>query len=581
MSVEINPAPDAESQARVSRLIRSLREEQWLSLMLLALHGGLILELVDPLARALLTSHFGLFLLWQPVWRGEQRLLARQVVLILVAGSVLVVAGNWWLMALWISVLFSLIGGNIRGIRNVGQRVVSLLAAVYLLSILLMWVVPHLFEEQAFPEIFQALAGYGLLIPVVLIFFIRFQKSERETAHALDLFYSVMLFLLVLVLVLGSFVIRQISHGDYVIALAQTLFGVAVFLIVLSMLWDPRAGFAGIGQIVTRYFLSVGIPFELWMHSLAGIAERVSDPEKFTALAAQELAVLPWVSGVRWRASDANGEVGEQTKHGTEFAFGGLRLTVYTRFAPSPALVLHIRLLARLLGDYYESKVRAAQQRRSAYMQAIYETGARLTHDVKNLLQSLRSLCSAAETSGEADAEAVRLLMRRQLPQIAQRLQITLDKLSSDVGSAAEEISAQKWWGALKQRFAYEPVSFSDPTQALDERATLPAELFDSVSDNLLQNALHKGRLADGLSITVSFEATDNGFVLAVSDDGEPMSDSVAQRLFDAPVSSSKTGLGVGLYQAYRYARERRYDLRLASNEQGRVCFELAPLSAN
>jgi signal transduction histidine kinase len=579
MSVEIKPAPDAESQARVSRLIRSLREEQWLSLMLLALHGGLILELVDPLARALLTSHFGLFLLWQPVWRGEQRLLARQVLLILVAGSVLVVAGNWWLMALWISVLFSLIGGNIRGIRNVGQRVVSLLAAVYLLSILLMWVVPHLFEEQAFPEIFQALAGYGLLIPVVLIFFIRFQKSERETAHALDLFYSVMLFLLVLVLVLGSFVIRQISHGDYVIALAQTLFGVAVFLIVLSMLWDPRAGFAGIGQIVTRYFLSVGIPFELWMHSLAGIAERVSDPEKFTALAAQELAVLPWVSGVRWRASDANGEVGQQTKHGTEFAFGGLRLTVYTRFAPSPALVLHIRLLARLLGDYYESKVRAAQQRRSAYMQAIYETGARLTHDVKNLLQSLRSLCSAAETSGEADAEAVRLLMRRQLPQIAQRLQITLDKLASDVGSATEEVAAHEWWGALKQRFAYEPVSFLDPALGPDDRATLPAELFDSVSDNLLQNALHKGRLADGLSITVSFEAVGNGFVLAVCDDGEPMPDSVAQRLFDAPVSSSKTGLGVGLYQAHRYARERRYDLRLASNEQGRVCFELAPLS--
>ena len=109
----------------------------------------------------------------------------------------------------------------------------------------------------------------------------------------------------------------------------------------------------------------------------------------------------------------------------------------------------------------------------------------------------------------------------------------------------------------------------------------MPAELFDSVSDNLLQNALQKGRLADGLSITVSFEAIDSGFVLAVSDDGEPMSDSVAQRLFDAPVSSSKTGLGVGLYQAYRYARERRYDLRLASNEQGRVCFELAPLSAN
>ena len=577
MSVEINPVSEPVAQGRIARLIRSLREEQWLSLMLLALHGGLVLELVDPLARALLTSHFGLFLLWQPVWRGEQRLLARQVVLILVAGSILVVAGNWWLMALWISVLFSLIGGNIRGIRNAGQRFASMLAAVYLLSILLMWVVPHLFEEQAFPEIFQTLAGYGLLIPAALIFFIRAEKSDRQTAHALDLFYSVLLFLLVLVLVLGSFVIRQISHGDYVIALAQTLFAIAVFLIVLSLLWDPRAGFVGIGQVVTRYFLSVGIPFELWMHSLAGIAERVSDPDKFTALAAQELAVLPWVSGVGWRAAGASGEVGDQTKHGTEFSFGGLRLTVYTRFSPSPALVLHIRLLARLLGDYYESKVRAAQQRRSAYMQAIYETGARLTHDVKNLLQSLRSLCSAAETSGEADAEAVRLLMRRQLPQIAQRLQITLDKLASDVENAAEETRAYEWWGTLKQRFAYEPVSFSESGLAPGATATLPAELFDSVSDNLLQNALHKGRLANGLSITVSLKAVDGGFVLTVCDDGKPMPDSVAQRLFEAPVSSSKTGLGVGLYQAYRFARQRRYVLRLASNEVGRVCFELAP----
>jgi hypothetical protein len=172
-----------------------------------------------------------------------------------------------------------------------------------------------------------------------------------------------------------------------VVALTQTLFGIALFLIVLSLLWDPRAGFVGIGQLVTRYFLSVGIPFERWMHSLAGVAERVDDADKFAVLAAAELAVLPWVAGVRWNAVGGNGLVGEQTHHATEFSFGGLGLVVYTRFSPSPALVLHIRLLARLMGDYYESKLRAAQQRRNAYMQAIYETGSRLTHDVKNLLR--------------------------------------------------------------------------------------------------------------------------------------------------------------------------------------------------
>ncbi len=577
MSVEINPASEQLQSAKTTRVIGTLRQEHWLSMMLVALHGGLILELSDPLARALLTTHFGLFLLWQPLWRGEQRLVVRQAVLILVAGAILVAAGSWWLMALWISVLFSLIGGNMPGIRNVRQRIGSMLAALYLLSILLMWVVPHLFEEQTFPALVQAVVSYGLLLPAILIFFIRPQKTERQTVYALDLFYSVLLFLLVVVLVLGSFVIKQISHGNYVVALTQTLFGIALFLIVLSLLWDPRAGFIGIGQLVTRYFLSVGIPFERWMHSLAAMAERVDDADKFAVLAAQELAVLPWVSGVRWKAVGSNGEVGERTKHFTEFSFGGLGIAVYTRFSPSPALVLHIRLLARLLGDYYESKVRAAQQRRNAYMQAIYETGSRLTHDVKNLLQSLRSLCNAAETSGEADAEAVRWLMRRQLPQIAQRLQITLDKLASDVSSAGEQSKAFDWWEGLKRRFAYEPVTFLETGLTPDSDGSLHGELFDSVSDNLLQNALLKRRLSPGLSITITLQARDGGYVLSVCDDGEPVADSVVERLFESPVSSSKTGLGVGLYQAGRFARERNYALRLVSNETGSVCFELAP----
>ena len=39
----------------------------------------------------------------------------------------------------------------------------------------------------------------------------------------MDLVYSLLLFLMVVVLVLSAFVIRQVSHGDYVLALAQAL----------------------------------------------------------------------------------------------------------------------------------------------------------------------------------------------------------------------------------------------------------------------------------------------------------------------------------------------------------------------
>ena len=238
--------------------------------------------------------------------------------------------------------------------------------------------------------------------------------------------------------------------------------------------------------------------------------------------------------------------------------------------------MLHIKLIARLRGEYYESKVRAVEQRHIAYMQAIYETGSRLTHDVKNLLQSLRSLCSAADTSGEADAEALRVLMQRQLPQIAQRLQITLDKLGNDVKSSrVERTDALAWWDALKQRFGHEIISFSESD--LPAGGKLPVELFESVGENLLQNALQKRRVQPNVSISASLRWRESGYSLSVCDDGDAVVDAIAGHLFDVPVSSSSVGFGVGLYQASRFAQQHGHELRLGSNETGKVCFELVP----
>ena len=563
---------EATAPTQIQRAVAAIRQQHWLSLALLALHCDLMLELDDPLARALLLSHFGFFLLWQPVWRGGQKLFPGQLGLIIATAVLLIAAGSWWLMALWISVLFSLIGGNVPGIKNFGQRIVSLLGAVYLLSILLTWVVPHLFPNQVFSETLQALVRYVLVIPALALFFIRTEKSQSASAYSVDLFYSLLLFLLVVVLVLGAFAIKQVSHGDYVISLAQALIVAAGLLVALSLLWDPRAGFAGIGQLVTRYFLNIGVPFERWMHSLAALADRERDPDKFVIVAAHEMAGLPWLSGIRWQSQTSTGNAGEMTQYPTEFSFGGLTLTLYTRWSPSPALVLHIRLLARLLADYYDAKIREQEQRRNAYVQAIYETGSRLTHDVKNLLQTLRSLCAAAETSDESDADALRLLMQRQLPQIAQRLQITLDKLNTKPPIAPDKAPAKDWWQNLQQRFAHERVEFEGAP--LPEGSTLPADLFASAAENFLQNALEKQKPESKLRILVSLQWI-NGFVLSVCDDGSPIPAHVAERLFNSPVQSN-SGLGVGMYQVARFAKEQGYEVALSSNQPGRVCFTLA-----
>ncbi|HVY06068.1 MAG TPA: ATP-binding protein [Burkholderiales bacterium] len=567
---------DAVAPSSIQRGLAAIRQQHWLSLALLALHCALMLELADPLARALMLSHFGFFLLWQPLWRGGQKLIPGQVALIVGAAVLLIAVASYWLMALWISVLFSLIGGNVPGIKNIRQRLVSLLAAVYLLSVLLTWVVPHLFADEVFSEPFRALVRYGLVIPAIAIFFVRTEKSQSSSAYSVDLFYSLLLFLMVVVLVLGAFAIKQVSHGNYVISLAQALIVAAGLLVALSLLWDPRAGFAGIGQLVTRYFLSIGVPFERWMHSLAGLADRERDPDKFVIVAAHEMAGLPWLSGIGWQSKSSTGSAGEITKFSTEFTFGGLTLKLYTRWSPSPALILHIRLLARLLGDYYEAKMREQEQRRNAYVQAIYETGSRLTHDVKNLLQTLRSLCAAAETSDESDSEALRLLMQRQLPQITQRLQITLDKLNTKPPVGHDKTSGKDWWRDLRQRYAHERIEFEGG--ALPDEAVLPADLFASVAENLLQNAMEKRKLESNLRILVRLQWSD-GFVLSVCDDGNAIPDTLAAQLFHSPVQSN-SGLGVGIYQVARFAREQGYELALSGNDTGRVCFSLSRLKA-
>ena len=83
------------------------------------------------------------------------------------------------------------------------------------------------------------------------------------------------------------------------------------------------------------------------------------------------------------------------------------------------------------MGEFYEAKRREESLRQNAYMQAFYETGSRLTHDIKNILQSVGTLVSAAEQTDHKDDEALLGLIRKQLPVLNQRIASTLTKLKA------------------------------------------------------------------------------------------------------------------------------------------------------
>ena len=553
-----------------SRLI-SAHPQWWLGLMLLALHASLAWGISDWWSRAFLLAQFGLFLMWQPVWRGESNIESRQAFLVIIVGFLLSAWTNWWLMAVWLAVLFGLIGGSVPGITDRRQRMASTLAALYLLSMLLMWVVPHLFIGQNFEDALLLLVRYGLPVLPIMILLVRVQGARTAAPITVDLFYSVILFLLVAALVLGSFVVKQLGQNNYPLALAQTLFAIALLLIALSWLWNPHSSFAGFGHILSRYLMSLGLPFEQWVQRLAEFAEQESQPQRFLTLALEHMLSLPWVSGVQWEARLGQGEFGARSGYSAEFWFQDLRLKIYTRWSLSPAVLLHLKLLTQMVGHFYDAKRREQVQRQSAYTQAIYETGARLTHDVKNLLQSLRSLCAAVETSGADQAQALQTLMQRQLPLITQRLNVTLDKLRSPQQADATQVDAAVWWEGLIQRYSGRNIQFQVDGPAKDLR--LPLELFDSVASNLIENAFNKSAGGAALQVRVTFSAARGG-TLAVCDNGAALAKGMADQLFEAPVTS-QTGLGVGLYQSSKQAGQLGYQLALAANEPGMVCFVL------
>jgi signal transduction histidine kinase len=318
--------------------------------------------------------------------------------------------------------------------------------------------------------------------------------------------------------------------------------------------------------------LSLGLPLEEWLKQLSDSAEREPDPDIFLRAAMAGFTHLPWSTGVTWRTEHSRGELGAQSRHSVTFAHEGVEVNFYTDAPVNPAFALHLRLLTEIIGYFHAAKTRERAMQANAYTQAIYETGSRLTHDVKNLLQSLKTLCSAAEHSRPDQAMSLQTLMQRQLPQIAKRLEITLDKLKSPEKAAdRREILAREWWRNLKNRYARDTLTFD--IDDADTMLWLPQELFDSVADNLVQNALRKRVGQPDVGIRVELRTMPVP-CLIVCDTGPEAPPEVVEKLFHAPVSTHD-GLGIGLYQAAKQARSLGYGLELSRNHEGEVCFTL------
>lgn len=558
-----------------------------LSSRLIALRHGLLLALLavlylvlwqgpqTTLGRTLFVVHVGFFMLWQPFVHGEQRL--SWASLLGLSGVVLAVGAflQGWMIVLWIMVLAGIVGGKILLFGARASRLFYLLALAFLVVALLLMAAPLVVAQAKPPEAILWLGRAGLPLILVTMALLPRGTETANTREVVDFVYSLFVFLLLAVLLLGSLAAMLLLGSGYVEALLQTLLVTGAMLLLLGLAANPRSGVSGIGGLISRYLLSIGLPIEKWLEALANLALREEDPTAFIEQACAEIAQqLPWVRGGEWVAGGSKGRFGITDGRRWEFSHGGMVLVLYTLHALSPTLIWHYNLLAQLLAQFHADKLRALALKQLSYMQAIHETGARLTHDVKNLLQSLNALCSAGIEPGAESSREYQSLLRRQLPAISDRLAETLAKLNAPQSlSAARWVPAAEWWQDLRQRMAaLDWMNFKVEPMIPGE---LPVEVFSGVVDNLIRNVAEKHLREPAIRVWVELARNDAGFDLLFCDDGSAMADSVASSLFLGPVSS-ESGYGIGLYHAARYANAAGYRLELAENRAGRVCFRLA-----
>ncbi|MDX1518542.1 MAG: ATP-binding protein [Gammaproteobacteria bacterium] len=538
-----------------------------LVLMLEALHFAVWVNFGDALSRAMILIHLGLFLIWQPVWRGDESISWLNSGLFILFTLAFVSWVNLWLIFIWIILLIGFLGGFIK--HKTSDQIIYMITLAFLITELLINVTTRIFQISIDPIAYD-LFFYGLFIlPLAILFFIKRKSSvDRESV---DLLRAISSALLISLVALGSLLNMYHTGTSYMDALIETILAISFSLILISWLLSPRLGFSGLSQVWSQSLLNIGTPFEQWLSKISSLNQEIFDPDEFLDAAMEELIRISWITGVNWKAGDKEGQHGKEDKYQVRITVNRLEVTLNTRLIVGGALYLHCNLLIKIIENLYTSKIKERKLNQQTHLKSIYEAGARITHDIKNLLQSLKTLTSIVEQKNSLTPEK-QSLIRSQLPHLSHRLQLALDKLQSPDVVQHQMRDIVSWSAELNERLDTDNVIIRTN---IDKNREIPADLFDSVIDNLIENIYNKKQLEPDITATIEIAADDENISVTVTDNGSAIPGNRASRLFSEAVDS-ENGLGIGIYQSSRQARASGFELALENNSDGNVTFCLS-----
>lgn len=545
-------------------------EHRLLGLMLFGLLAATLLGDNDTIAKSFLVAHFGFFLLWQPVIKPQSSFSAKQVVVLLLAIFAFIYWFNPWLNAFWTLLLLTLLTGHIFA-RGLARAAYGLAVIVLFLELVLI-TTPELFDLVAISSSLKTIFNTALLLTPLILLFI---PSRGSTSKQVDFIRGFLIVLLVIFLCMSSVLISLTAKQAYIESLAISIIMLSLFLLLTSFLWTPRAGFKGIAQLLENYLLNIGGPFEQWFTHISSLESNTSlSSANFLSASLRHLMQQHWICGIEWQTEHDKGLEGEKSSNQVMTTDKKLKLVIHTYTPVGPSLAFHSKLQLSVLTFYYRAKLQEQQIIKQAHMQAIYETGSKLTHDVKNILQSTKTM-SQIINDDDAEMQEIIDVLKRQMPILNQRLNTTLEKLRLPKNRAATVPpttgSLLQWWNKLQLRYTDRHINFSS---TISKDSEIPLDIFTTVIENLLDNARSKRIREPQLKISVLLSDKNGRLQLSVSDTGSAITPDIYPLLFKEVVSS-QDGFGIGLYQSHELANNYGFKLNVSENTEGNVCFSL------
>jgi len=545
-------------------------EQQILALSLLVYHL-LIWHISDQLIHFSFSMVlYGLFLLWQPLWDKEGSINFAAISI-----SVLIAFPLSYFLPKEFLILFGLVLSGLIGSRILSKstfRSIDLLILAIITVEMAVGVVPASVNQIEISVIFSDTIQTFTLIPILLFLFVPNPTASQQYRNQVDLMHGLLASTMIFIVVLGGIVINYLYGVDYIDGLLLTVFIVATLTIGISWFWNPGVGYSGIGVLWNRYAMTIGGPFESWINTLTTlIEESYLTPAEYLQTACDHLVDNDWLNAVQWELNNLQVSSGEQKGRRIKFNLDDeTRVWAHFKSNPGSALEQHTDLLLRMAYQFYLAKLNQEKMRAQEHFATIHHTGARLTHDIKNILQSIKSSLEVLN-HGEAKPSARSYgILQNNLTQISQRLESTLEKLKMpNLNTQIKLVTAEAWTNALS--IQYQSNSRVSLSQDIDNDIPIPVDLFDSVIENLINNALKKTEVK---TIEVRLLLDQQIILLSVCDDGQAIKQNIEENLFRAPVSSGG-GMGIGLYQSAIMARAFNFELELSQNEDGRVCFNL------